>query len=135
MSAARPLLLAALLAGAFAAGVWWLERAPQGPVEPVWDKQRCAHCGMAVSDPRFAAEIQTRDRRVLFFDDPGCLRQYEKDHHPEERAVYFHHSRDPRWMPASATGFVPAAGTPMNWGFAAVDAEEASHGNAVALSH
>jgi len=131
----KALVVIALLFGAVAAGIWWLERPPAGPLEPVWDKESCAHCGMAVSDPRYAAEIQTRDGRVLFFDDPGCLLQYEKDHHPEEQAVYFHHSREPRWMPAQATGFLKGASTPMNWGLAAVDAEEATHGNAAAVSH
>ena len=130
MSTARTLALVAALAVGVAAGIWYLERPPVGPAEPIWDKESCAHCSMAVSDPHYAAQIQTRDGRVLFFDDPGCLLQYEKDHHPEEQAVYFHHSREPRWMPKAATGFVKAARTPMNWGLAAVDAEEANHGDA-----
>jgi len=131
----RALIVVVLLLGAVAGGIWWLERPPAGPLEPVWDKESCAHCGMAVSDPRYAAEIQTRDGRVLYFDDPGCLLQYQKDRHPEERAVYFHHSREPRWLPSGATGFVKAARTPMNWGLAAVDAEEAKHGDAAAVPH
>ena len=72
MNAALKLVLGlALAGGAVALGVRWLERPPAGPVEPAWDSDHCAHCHMAVSDPHFAAQIQTADGRVLFFDDPG----------------------------------------------------------------
>ncbi len=127
MSAAPKLAFGIALAiGLVALGVHWLERPPAGPVEPAWDRDHCAHCHMAVSDPHFAAEIQTADGRVLFFDDPGCLLHYEEANHPTERAVYFHHSRDARWLARAATGFVKGARTPMDWGLAAVDRDEAA---------
>jgi copper chaperone NosL len=132
--------LASLAAVAVAVGaLGLLDRPPAGPVEPAWDRDHCAHCRMAVSDPHFAAEIQTDDGRVLFFDDPGCLLAYERAHagtSPKERAVYFHHAREARWLPRSAAGFLRGADTPMNWGYTAVAAGEpgAVPADAVVLS-
>lgn len=125
MSARRGLAVVTAAIAAVVAlvgAVRWLDRSPTGPLEPAWDRERCAHCRMAVSDPRFAAQIQTAAGEVLFFDDPGCLLAYEKRHAPAERAVYFHHVREARWMPPATTAFLSEARTPMNWGLAAVDA-------------
>lgn len=36
-------------------------------------KENCRHCHMAISDPRFAAELVTTRGRVYAFDDVGCL--------------------------------------------------------------
>jgi hypothetical protein len=45
-------------------------------MEPIrWDRDTCAECNMAISDPRFAVEL-VRDkpnRGVYKFDDIGCL--------------------------------------------------------------
>lgn len=125
-TALKALAGVALAAAVVGGGLWWLERPPAGPVEPAWDREHCAHCHMAVSDPRFAAQIQTAGGEILFFDDPGCLLRYEKEHHPRERAVYFHHSGADRWLTRQQAGFVKAEHTPMDWGLAAVDAKDAT---------
>lgn len=130
MSTALKMLAGIAVAAGVVGGVWWLERPPAGPLEPAWDRERCAHCHMTVSDPRFAAQIQTVEGRILFFDDPGCLLRYEQEHQPRERAVYFHHSRAERWLTRQQAGFVKAEHTPMDWGLAAVAAEEADHAHA-----
>ncbi|MDR1849276.1 MAG: nitrous oxide reductase accessory protein NosL [Zoogloeaceae bacterium] len=48
---------------------------PEG-MEPIhWDRDTCAHCGMVISDPRFAVELSRNEPKkvALKFDDIGCL--------------------------------------------------------------
>jgi hypothetical protein len=77
---------------------------------------------MLISDPSFAAQLQTESGDVLDFDDPGCLLRYRQEHAPRVRAVWYHHQHEDRWLPESATAFQPMARTPMGWGLGAVDA-------------
>ncbi len=110
----------AILAG----GVFW-SLAPggtsRGPVPIIWDQEACAHCHMHIGEPAFAAQIQTYDGRVLDFDDPGCLFEYESAQHPEEKAVYFHHVSDDRFIADVEVAFVHKNPSPMGYGLAAVD--------------
>jgi copper chaperone NosL len=129
-----------LVAALVAAGVvvvvvvWGSARPPQGPVEPHWDHDRCARCGMLISQPGFAAQVQRADGRVLQYDDPGCLLA---DDGParglldEAHAVYFHDASAPRWIPLAEVGFMAAERTPMDFGLAAV--ERADHPDAWTL--
>lgn len=87
----------------------------QRAVEPVWNKQVCAHCHMVLSDPSFAAQLVTADGRRLYFDDVGCL------------AAYLHESPRPvarswvraraGWVEAGAARFSSGASSPMGFGF------------------
>jgi copper chaperone NosL len=110
-----------LAVGGLGFTVAWTERPPEGPVQAVWDREACAHCRMHVGEPGFAAQLQTKDGRVLFFDDPGCLLRYEAEAHPEVHAVYFHHVEEDRWLPRERTAFLRADPTPMGYGLGAVD--------------
>ncbi|MCL1860760.1 MAG: hypothetical protein FWG52_04395 [Proteobacteria bacterium] len=59
-----------LLAACGQRGNW-----PEG-MEPIhWDRDTCAQCGMAISDPRFALELLRGKpgSRAYKFDDIGCL--------------------------------------------------------------
>jgi len=117
--------------GVAAAGVTILvlraQALPEGVRPIVWDKEVCAECAMAVSDPRFAAQLQRLDGVVLNFDDPGCLLRYLDDHKPEIHALYFHRVEGDEWLDADRVGFKPAAGSPMGYGLGATprDAPEA----------
>jgi hypothetical protein len=114
-------LLALGIVGVLAFVVARAQRLPEGPVEIVWDREACAHCKMHIGDPAFAAQLQTRDGRVLDFDDPGCLLRYEAEEHPEEHAVYFHELRGKRWLRRDQVGFVEVTPTPMGYGLGAVE--------------
>jgi len=97
------------------------QRLPDGSVPVAWDREACARCRMLVSDPHFAAQLQTTDGRVLVFDDPGGLLLYVHERELDVHAVWFHHLREDRWIARDAVGFVPAEPTPMNYGLGAVD--------------
>lgn len=117
-----PLILAAcLIAGA---GLFLVLRRtqalPQGPQPVVWDKESCAHCRMAVSDRRFAAQLQLRDGRVLEFDDPGCLFTYLDQEKPAVHAIYFRSVKGDGWLPSDRALFETVAETPMDYGLGAV---------------
>jgi nitrous oxide reductase accessory protein NosL len=45
-----------------------------------WDRDPCTHCGMVISDRRFAAEICGGPRGDAFkFDDIGCAVSWQRD--------------------------------------------------------
>ena len=114
----RPLLLALLaLAAALAAC-----GPPDGPQPIVWDREPCAHCRMLISDPAFAAQLQTVDGVVESFDDPGCLFARVAARQPELHALWFHHVREERWIRGDAVAFERIDPTPMDFGLGAVDA-------------
>ena len=93
---------------------------PTGPVAIAWDDEVCAECHMHVGDPRYAAQLQTRDGQVLNFDDAGCLFRYVARMRPAVHATYFRDSRSDAFLDAREARFVPATDTPMGYGFGAV---------------
>lgn len=100
------------------------QQLPDAPVQVVWEREACAHCHMHLSETRFAVQLQTVDGDIVNFDDPGCFFLYVEDEKPEIHEVWFHHSRNDRWLRRSEVGFVAAPATPMNLGLAAVASDE-----------
>ncbi len=111
--------VAAVAAVVAVAVVGWRIREAQAPpssVRPiVWDRQACDHCKMAVSDPAFAAQLQTEDGRVYDFDDPGCLFQFQDAERPRVHALYFHAMRGDEWLSGDEAVFVPGVRSPMGF--------------------
>ncbi len=93
---------------------------PNGVRPVVWDKESCGECGMAVSEPRFAAQLQTRDGQVINFDDPGCLFIYLLRRDPPVHAVYFHPCEGDEWLDGERVGFAATRASPMGYGLMAV---------------
>lgn len=93
-----------------------------GPVDIVWDKAACAACGMHIGEPSFAGQVTTKDGRTHAFDDPGCLFLWLEEQRPDVHSVYFHHSRESRWIARENAAFVSSEHSPMGFGIAAVDA-------------
>ena len=119
----RTLVAAALAAAAagFVALFFFLGRSPSGPVEPAWDRTTCAHCRMHLSEPAFAAQLQSESGELLFFDDPGCLFAWRGEHDDPGR-VYFRLAADAGWREEREVAFLPVGESPMGWGLAAVAA-------------
>ena len=88
-----------------------------------YDHVACDHCGMIVSDPRFAVQIST-DTERLVFDDPSCAFHAIAERDLALRHVWFRDSSlaEESWLDWREVGFVPAAGAPMNGGLGAVPA-------------
>lgn len=97
---------------------------PDGPVPIAWDRSACAHCHMAVGEPRYAVQLITADGAVFDFDDVACAVDYIKEHQPSIHRLWFHGEGD-TWHSAEAVGFVRTAVTPMGSGLMAVDRQGA----------
>src|SRR6266540_3325651 len=48
----------------------------------------CSFCRMAVSEPRYAAEIVDREENVYKFDDIGCMVRFLKTHQTQGAAMF-----------------------------------------------
>lgn len=82
----------------------------------------CAHCRMAVSDKRFAAQIARRGEEPIFFDDIGCLRDYLRESRPNGDAVAFvADHRTGEWVAGGRAVYSrrPSLATPMASGLVA----------------
>ena len=94
----------------------------EGPQPIVYDREPCAHCRMLISEPRFAAQLQTQDGEVQNFDDPGCLLAALETRSPSVRALWFHHVREDRWLDAAHVAFEETQRTPMGYDLGSVAA-------------
>ena len=91
-----------------------------GPPEPAaldTRNEQCAHCRMAVSDPRFAGQVVAPGELPRFFDDVGCLAEWVKDRAPlpDGAVAWVADHRTKAWVRADAAVYtkVPGLETPM----------------------
>jgi hypothetical protein len=75
---------------------------------------------MHIGDPRFAAQVQTREGNVHDFDDPGCLYRWLDRAEPDVHAVWLRHADRDGWIDAREAAFVEREPTPMGYGLGAV---------------
>lgn len=89
---------------------------PPAQLDPRND--HCANCRMAVSAPRFAAQLVAPGEEPRFFDDLGCLRDWLRSHSsalPRGAMTYVVDHRTGAWVRAAAALYarVPGLATPM----------------------
>ena len=89
---------------------------PSRATEPVWGKQTCAYCSMILSQPRFAAQLTTAGGERFFFDDPGCMAAWVRQHQPRVRSMWVREGNG--WIDAKTARFRRGDKTPMDWGLA-----------------
>lgn len=101
------------------------KQADDGPPTIAYGRDECAHCGMLVSDERFAAAsraIIDGQQTTLAFDDIGDLFAWEKKH-PQTRIVsrWVHDVQTRAWINAENATFVrdDEQQTPMSSGLMA----------------
>ncbi len=92
-----------------------------GPAAISYDHVACDECGMIVGDPRFAAQLLTKDGQRNEFDDPACAFKYILTHRPSLTHVWFRDATasDERWLDEASAVFVPTRGAPMDGGWSA----------------
>jgi hypothetical protein len=103
----------------FAAAIGACEPTSDASVDPVWGKQPCSHCGMIVSDARYAAELAKADGTRAFFDDVGCMVTYARDLPAPPKHAWVHDADGGRWLNAEDARYTEGAHTPMDYGFIA----------------
>jgi copper chaperone NosL len=93
----------------------------ESPRDPSWNHDLCSHCRMAISEPRFAAQLIGPGGRVRYYDDLGCALA-DQDEHPELKAgvLYVHPEGGNLWEPAEKGSYKDKRITPMGYGFGAV---------------
>jgi copper chaperone NosL len=92
----------------------------QGPPSPApldTRNEACGFCRMALSDPRFAAQLVAASEEPRFFDDVGCLRDYlaAVKSRPAHLVAYVADHRTKAWVSAERAVYVKvdALETPM----------------------
>jgi copper chaperone NosL len=100
-----------------------------GPPEILVDRTACAHCGMLVSEPAFAAAYQRDGSDARIFDDIGCLLNAVKgEANPERLRFWFHDAGTAVWIDRTEAVFVKSARlrTPMSGGVVAFRGQAAA---------
>jgi len=98
----------------------WAQTLPP-PASTDFKSDICAECKMAVTSKSYAAQIVT-DGKPLFFDDIGCLVQYERQGQIKPEAVKVRYVRSvagDAWLQAERAVWVTTKDvrTPMGYGF------------------
>jgi copper chaperone NosL len=115
---------AAVIASFTVAGLLACEEATT-PTDPLWGKQACASCTMLVSDRRFASQIATREGARVYFDDPGCMASWIKEH-PAQARYEWVRSAAGTWIDARSARYSRGERSPMGYGFAPAEAADAT---------
>jgi copper chaperone NosL len=93
-----------------------------GPPDIAVDRTPCAHCGMLISEPVYAAAYRTPQSEPLVFDDIGCLlKAATREPRATELRFWFHDAATAVWIDGTDAVFVSsrALRTPMGGGLVA----------------
>ena len=101
-----------------------------GPPRIEVDRTACAHCGMLISEPMFAAAYRSPHGEPRVFDDIACMLDAAgKEQNPGALRFWFHDAATSRWIDGGAATFVSSASlkTPMGGGLVAYGDEAAAN--------
>ena len=99
-----------------------------GPVEIKWDRDGCTHCGMALSDRHFAAQVRGGPKKqVAKFDDIGCALEWLQKQawaNDPNTEVWVMDYRAGQWIDARKARYIGGKTSPMAYGYGALAKEE-----------
>ena len=101
----------------------------EGPPRIEVDRTACAHCGMLISEPIFAAAYRSPHGEARVFDDIACMLDAAgREQNPGALRFWFHDAATSRWIDGGAATFVSSASlkTPMGGGLIAYGDEAAA---------
>jgi copper chaperone NosL len=114
--------LVASMMAVVAMGVAGCGATAEGPPEILVDRTPCAHCGMLISEPVYAAAYRAPASESRVFDDIGCLlASARKETAPAALTFWFHDAGTADWIDGRHAVLVRAATirTPMGGGLIA----------------
>jgi hypothetical protein len=92
--------------------------ASDGPVDPVWGKQPCAHCAMLVTEARYSGQALEKTGARHYFDDLGCLALWMEG--KQLAGSWAYEGGSARWLDTETSSFRAGEKTPMDFGFVVV---------------
>lgn len=97
-----------------------------GPGEVRWDREICARCAMAVSDPNYSAQVRggkpEKKTKLYKFDDLGCAviwlddQSWKDDPRTE---LWVNDYKTGEWINAKTAWYIKMNNTPMDYGLGA----------------
>ena len=96
--------------------------AADGPPHIEVDRTPCAHCGMLISEPLYAAAYRTPRSESRLFDDIGCLlKAAAQEPRADALRFWFHDAATAVWIDGTDAVFVSSTTlrTPMGGGIVA----------------
>ena len=93
---------------------------------PLESTDTCAFCRMAISEPRFAAELVDEAGEALKFDEIGCMWNFVKQHGSQRASEFVVDFDNGQWIKGEEAFYVqsPNINTPMSSGIIAVDTQQ-----------
>lgn len=91
-----------------------------GPEDPVWGKQSCSHCGMILSEKRYAAQRVISAGKRYFYDDLNCAIEHSLREDEKKSLLYVRPDNQEQWFEATKVRYKGKLMTPMNSGYGAV---------------
>ena len=92
-----------------------------GPVEVVWDHDRCERCNMVIANPRYAAQLREPSGEAHKYDDFGdaVLDLVERGWNEDDIEFWVTDYKTGLWINAFKARYVPGETTPMGFGLGA----------------
>jgi len=97
-----------------------------GPGEIRWDREICARCAMAISDPKYSAQVRGgkpgKKTKLYKFDDVGCAIIWLDDQNWKDdprTEIWVNDYRTGKWINAKTAWYVKIKNTPMDYGLGA----------------
>lgn len=96
------------------------------PPQIRYGRDRCAQCGMIISEARFAAAYLTREGTWRSFDDIGDMLAFSKAHREDVAVFWVHDYEGEAWLKADSAFLVKSSElhTPMGHGIVALGDRE-----------
>lgn len=97
----------------------------QSPREINFDRDICANCLMGLADQKFSAQSINNRNEVVWFDDLGCLIQYQdspdwQKFGGDQAVSYIGDSEHGGWIKVEEAWYVFGKPTPMGYGYSAI---------------
>lgn len=89
------------------------------PKDPIWGKENCARCRMALSEKRYAVQRIFPTGEVHYYDDLNCALSHRHETQ-DEGNLYVRPFGTEEWILATEAQYQSGLMTPMNSGFGAV---------------
>ena len=89
------------------------------PKDPIWGKENCSRCRMALSEKRYAVQRIFPTGEIHYYDDLNCAISH-KHEAPDDGNLYVRPFGGEEWVLASEAKFESGLMTPMNSGYGAV---------------